>query len=90
MRRSLITAATIAVEIKSQNEKVCRPSELPIYSSKLEAETTKLQIKETPGQIETAVRDIRQTLTKYVDELSAYKRVGMEHVDRSIENLDCK
>lgn len=91
LRKGLITAAAVIVEAKSQNDdKVCRPSELPIYSPQEEpAKTTKLQVDETSGTLESGVREVRETLTKYMDEVNAYKRVGVEHFDRSMENLDC-
>lgn len=90
LRKGLLAA--VVAELKSQsNEHLCKPSELPLYSNKGDTKiNTKSVVEEKPGQIESTIREVRHTVNKYVDELSAYKRVGKEHIDRSIENLDCK
>lgn len=62
---------------------------MPIYSPKEGTDKIqKVQREEPCGKVEETVRVVRQTVTKYVDEFAAYKRVGVEHFDRSMENLD--
>lgn len=88
-----VTAETkIKPESKDENKtNSCRPSELPIYTSKDEPKiVTNVEVEEKPGYIESVIRDIRVTVTKYSDEFKAYKRVGVEHVDKSMENIECK
>lgn len=79
------------MEIKPNNENnFCRPSELPIYSpNQYSDELTKSQVQETDGKLENIIKEVRVTFTKYINEFVAYKRVGVDHFNQSMENLDC-
>nr|CAH7744270.1 unnamed protein product [Callosobruchus chinensis] len=89
VKRCLIPAAAVVTEAKMKSEsegsKVCRPSELPIYTPEPVC-NMRQDIVEAPGIIETTIRDTRQTVTKYSEELKAYQRVTQEHLSKSKEN----
>ncbi|XP_018579975.1 MICOS complex subunit MIC27 [Anoplophora glabripennis] len=95
IRRCLIPAAAVVVEAtvkpqaKNEQELLCRPSELPIYSPEpIWESTTALKEREIPGFIEDSFRNIRLTLTKYNEELQAYKKVGLDQFEKSRENVE--
>nr|CAH7744269.1 unnamed protein product [Callosobruchus chinensis] len=93
VKRCLIPAAAVVTEAKMKSEsegsKVCRPSELPIYTPEPVC-NMRQDIVEAPGIIETTIRDTRQTVTKYSEELKAYQRVTQEHLSKSKENAQCR
>nr|CAH7744272.1 unnamed protein product [Callosobruchus chinensis] len=93
VKRCLIPAAAVVTEAKMKSEsegsKVCRPSELPIYTPEPVC-NMRQDIVEAPGIIETTIRDTRQTVTKYSEELKAYQRVTQEHLSKSKENAQLK
>lgn len=93
-RNVLLPASALVAEskMKSQEEDecLCRPSELPIYVTERVQKSAANQSEETPSSLENAIRKTRQTFTKYSDEFNAYKRVGLDHLERSKENVDCK
>lgn len=88
--RGTITTTT-NMEIKPQSENnFCRPSELPIYTpNNYSDESTKSQVQKSDDKLENIVKEVRVTFTKYINEFVAYKRVGVDHFNHSMENLDC-
>ncbi|KAJ8972807.1 hypothetical protein NQ317_009503 [Molorchus minor] len=92
IKRYIIPAAAIVVEtqVKSRNEEtVCRPSELPIYTSEPKVQNVCNETKqEPPGALEDLFRTIRVTITKYNEDLQAYKRVGLDEFEKNKERID--
>ncbi|KAJ8961230.1 hypothetical protein NQ318_008913 [Aromia moschata] len=93
IKRYLIPAATVVVteaKEKLQNEEnVCRPSELPIYTPEPKVQNIcHEQEKQPPGAVENAFRTARVTFTKYNEDFKAYKRVGLEQLEKSKENVE--
>ncbi|CAH2002472.1 unnamed protein product [Acanthoscelides obtectus] len=93
VKRCLIPAAAVVAEAKAHSEpehpRLCRPSELPIYIPEPIC-NVKHKVVEAPGILESTIRDTRETLTKYSDEVKAYQRVTQEHISKSKENIQCK
>lgn len=76
---------------KESEDTFCRPSELPIYTPESTQELGACpEEQEIPGFVEDAFRNVRLTLTKYNQEFQAYKKVGLDHLDKSKENVECK
>ncbi|CAH2002470.1 unnamed protein product [Acanthoscelides obtectus] len=90
VKRCLIPAAAVVAEAKAHSEpehpRLCRPSELPIYIPEPIC-NVKHKVVEAPGILESTIRDTRETLTKYSDEVKAYQRVTQEHISKSKENI---
>ncbi|CAH1989875.1 unnamed protein product [Acanthoscelides obtectus] len=90
VKRCLIPAAAVVAEAKAHSEpeypRVCRPSELPIYIPEPVC-NVKHKVVEAPGILESTIRDTRETITKYSDEVKAYQRVTQEHISKSKENI---
>ncbi|CAH1989872.1 unnamed protein product [Acanthoscelides obtectus] len=93
VKRCLIPAAAVVAEAKAHSEpeypRVCRPSELPIYIPEPVC-NVKHKVVEAPGILESTIRDTRETITKYSDEVKAYQRVTQEHISKSKENIQLK
>ncbi|CAH1183202.1 unnamed protein product [Phaedon cochleariae] len=93
VKKALLPAAAVVVESKiktevQKNDCFCRPSELPIYTSDPPRVAPLNEPQEPPSALENAIRTTRQTITKYSDEISAYKRVAVEQFDKSKENVE--
>lgn len=89
----MIPCATVIVESKknAQKEKICKPSELPIYTP--DKPTVSQQEPECfpePGAIENTFATIRRTIFTFTTEVNAYQRVATEYVEKGIDNADCK
>ncbi|KAJ8915659.1 hypothetical protein NQ315_003443 [Exocentrus adspersus] len=95
IRRCLIPAAAVVVEAntkpQSETEQLCRPSELPIYTPEPVQSTASVckEEGELPGYLEDIFRNVRITLTKYNQEFQAYKKVGLDQLEKSKENIEC-
>ncbi|CAH1130464.1 unnamed protein product [Ceutorhynchus assimilis] len=100
IRKGLIPAAAVVTEVKMQNsdqvednEFVCRPSELPIYTPDLQsfAKQPKIVQKEevpAPSFIQDSVKTMRRTLTKYKKEYEAYEVVAKRNLTESKQNVE--
>lgn len=76
--------------IKNYGEKkVCRPSELPLYTP---PETPIVQEQKTrlPNSFEEYFATARQHVTKVYQEVKAYQRVGVDYLEQSKDNAECK
>ncbi|KAL1513360.1 hypothetical protein ABEB36_002780 [Hypothenemus hampei] len=68
---------------------ICRPSELPIYTSDPPplSGSTPEEENQKPNFIENSVRTVRHTFGKYTEEITAYERVAKQSFDESKQNI---
>ncbi|XP_030752523.1 MICOS complex subunit MIC27 isoform X3 [Sitophilus oryzae] len=97
IRKCLLPAAVAVVtEVKSASntksdenkDSVCRPSELPIYSSDQQLGNVAVQETKEPNIIEVSFRNIRQVLFKYSEEFKAYEKVAQDSFTESKQNIE--
>lgn len=72
------------------SEKVCRPSELPIYTPEVPIAKQEKEPPSEPGVIENSFGVIRRTLFTCTEEVKAYQRVAIDSIEAGAENVDCK
>jgi len=98
IRRCLLPAAAVVAEAKlsnpkevnnQSNEKLCRASELPIYTpdQPILSQTEQIQ-EESPNVIENSIRSVRQTFARYSQEYYAYQVVAKQSLAEGKQNVE--
>ncbi|KAF5275667.1 hypothetical protein FQA39_LY06779 [Lamprigera yunnana] len=72
LNRTLLISAAVIKDATNQstNNTVCKPSELPIYVTEKEPQTTPEICSEEPGSFELGVGSVRRTVFKFLDQFS--------------------
>lgn len=100
MRSVFIPSAALIAEKKLQEKeqnkpKLCRRSDLPIYVAET-APSSQPKLSEEKGlfgfseQLESSFGIARHHVTRVYNEAQAYKKVGLDYVEQSRDNAECK
>ncbi|XP_056642518.1 MICOS complex subunit MIC27 isoform X1 [Diorhabda sublineata] len=90
-----VALAAVTVEAKEKNvsnieneQKLCRPSELPLYTPDPQSRTHTIEEQQLPSKLEETIKTVRLKLTEINAEAQAYKRVGLNQFEKRKEDFD--